>query len=178
MLAGEMYDSMDPELYKLRQNAKKVFREYNTTFNEDGSYKIELLKNIFGKTGNKVNIEPDIKFDYGFNIYVGENFYANYNCIFLDVCKIEIGDNCMIAPNVAIYTATHPLNPIERNSGLEYGKPIKIGNNVWIGGNAIICPGVTLGDNIVVAAGAVVTKNFPDNVLIGGNPAKIIKFIK
>ena len=112
------------------------------------------------------------------NIFVGENFYANFNCTFLDVSTIEIGDNCMFAPNVQLYTATHPLHPVKRNSGLEYAKPIKIGNNVWLGGGVIVTPGVTLGDNVVVGAGSVVTKSFPDNVVIAGNPARIIKTVE
>lgn len=123
-------------------------------------------------------MEPVINFDYGYNIFVGENFYANFNCTFLDVSTIEIGDNCMFAPNVQLYTATHPLHPVKRNSGLEYAKPIKIGNNVWLGGGVIVTPGVTLGDNVVVGAGSVVTKSFPDNVVIAGNPARIIKTVE
>ena len=115
--------------------------------------------------------------DYGFNIHIGENFYANFNCTLLDICPITIGKNCMLAPNVQLYTATHPLDPDERNTSIEYGKPITFGDNVWVGGGAIIIPGVTLGDNVVVGAGAVVTKSFPDNVVLGGNPAKIIKLL-
>lgn len=120
-------------------------------------------------------MEPNIRFDYGYNTYVGENFYANFDCTILDVCEVRIGDNCMLAPGVHIYTATHPIDPVERNSGQEFGKPVTIGNNVWIGGGAIINPGVTIGDDVVIASGAVVTKDVPDRVVVGGNPAKIIK---
>ncbi|OXX25946.1 sugar O-acetyltransferase, partial [Vibrio sp. V06_P1A73T115] len=111
------------------------------------------------------------------NIHVGENFYANFGCVILDVAEVRIGNNCFIAPQVGIYTATHPTDPIQRNSGLEYGKSVVIGHNCWIGGHATINPGVTLGNNVVVASGAVVTKSFGDNVVIGGNPAKVIKEI-
>lgn len=111
------------------------------------------------------------------NIHVGENFFANYDCVILDVCKVTIGDNCLMAPRVCIYTATHPLDVDLRISGLEYGKPVTIGNNVWLGGSSVIAPGVTIGDNSVVAAGAVVVKDVPANVVVGGNPAKIIKHI-
>src|SRR5690554_6849651 len=112
-------------------------------------------------------MEPNIRFDYGYNTHVGENVFANFDCIILDVCEVRFDDNCMLGPNVQIYTATHPIHPIERNSGLEFGKPIKIGNNVWVGGSAVILPGVTIGDNVVIAAGAVVTKDVPANVVVG-----------
>ena len=108
---------------------------------------------------------------------MGENFYANFNCVILDAAKVTIGDNCMIAPQVGIYTATHPIDPTSRQTGIEFAKPITLGHNCWIGGMAVINPGVTLGNNVVVASGAVVTKSFGDNVVIGGNPAKIIKHI-
>lgn len=120
-------------------------------------------------------IEPTFRCDYGYNIFLGNNFFANFDCVMLDVCPIRIGDNCMLAPGVHIYTATHPIDPVARNSGAELGKPVTIGNNVWIGGRAVINPGVTIGDNVVVASGAVVTKDVPDNVVVGGNPARIIK---
>ncbi|MBF8807209.1 MAG: chorismate mutase [Enterococcus lacertideformus] len=173
MIAGELYFANDPELVADRQLARSQCKIINqaATF----ELRAQLIKEIFGKTGEKIYMEPMISFDYGYNIFVGENFYANFNCTFLDVSTIEIGDNCMLAPNVQLYTATHPLNPTKRNSGLEYAKPIKIGHNVWLGGGVIVTPGVTLGDNVVVGAGAVVTKSFPDNVVIAGNPARIIK---
>ena len=145
---------------------------------ESAELRSQLLKETFGRTGKKIYMEPVINFDYGYNIFVGENFYANFNCTFLDVSTIEIGDNCMFAPNVQLYTATHPLHPVKRNSGLEYAKPIKIGDNVWLGGGVIVTPGVTLGNNVVVGAGSVVTKSFPDNVVIAGNPARIIKTVE
>ncbi|MGG5357456.1 MULTISPECIES: chorismate mutase [unclassified Enterococcus] len=176
MIAGELYFANDPELTADRALARGQIRLINQA--ESSELRMQLLKETFGKTGKHLYMEPSIYFDYGYNISVGENFYANFNSIFLDVSKITIGDNCMFAPNVQLYTATHPLNPDQRNSGQEYAQPITIGDNVWIGGGAIIMPGVTLGNNVVVGAGAVVTKSFPDNVVVAGNPAKIIKKIE
>ncbi|MDQ8446921.1 chorismate mutase [Enterococcus faecium] len=176
MIAGELYFANDPELVADRMFARSQSQIINQA--ESAELRSQLLKETFGRTGKKIYMEPVINFDYGYNIFVGENFYANFNCTFLDVSTIEIGDNCMFAPNVQIYTATHPLHPVKRNSGLEYAKPIKIGNNVWLGGGVIVTPGVTLGDNVVVGAGSVVTKSFPDNVVIAGNPARIIKTVE
>ncbi|ANB92744.1 MULTISPECIES: chorismate mutase [Enterococcus] len=176
MIAGELYFANDPELVADRMFARSQSQIINQA--ESAELRSQLLKETFGRTGKKIYMEPVINFDYGYNIFVGENFYANFNCTFLDVSTIEIGDNCMFAPNVQLYTATHPLHPVKRNSGLEYAKPIKIGNNVWLGGGVIVTPGVTLGDNVVVGAGSVVTKSFPDNVVIAGNPARIIKAVE
>ena len=176
MIAGELYFANDPELVSDRMFARSQSQIINQA--ESAELRSQLLKETFGRTGKKIYMEPVINFDYGYNIFVGENFYANFNCTFLDVSTIEIGDNCMFAPNVQLYTATHPLHPVKRNSGLEYAKPIKIGNNVWLGGGVIVTPGVTLGDNVVVGAGSVVTKSFPDNVVIAGNPARIIKIVE
>lgn len=178
MLKGDLYNAANPELVKERINARRLTRLYNQTLETDDSLRAELLKEIFGSIGANINIEPPFRCDYGYNIHVGENFYANYDCVLLDVCEIRIGDNCMLAPGVHIYTATHPLNPTERVSGAEYGIPIIIGDNVWIGGRAVINPGVKIGNNVVIASGSVVTKDIPDNVVVGGNPAKIIKNIE
>lgn len=178
MLAGEMYNPADPELVKERENARRLVRIYNQTLETEGDKRTKLLKELLGSTGENVYMEPNIRFDYGYNTLVGENFYANFDCVILDVCEVRIGDNCMLAPGVHIYTATHPLNPTERNAGKEYAKPVTIGNNVWIGGRAVINPGVKVGNNVVIASGAIVTKDVPDNVVVGGNPAKIIKQIE
>lgn len=178
MLAGEMYNPADPELVKERENARRLVRIYNQTLETEGDKRTKLLKELLGSTGENVYMEPTIRFDYGYNTLVGENFYANFDCVILDVCEVRIGDNCMLAPGVHIYTATHPLNPTERNAGKEYAKPVTIGNNVWIGGRAVINPGVKVGNNVVIASGAIVTKDVPDNVVVGGNPAKIIKQIE
>ncbi len=174
MLEGELYLASDPELIKERENARRLTRLFNETVETENSRRLILLKELFGSTGKDIYIEPSLRCDYGSNIHVGENFYANFDSVFLDVCEIRIGDNCMIAPGVHIYTATHPLDPLERISGVEYGKPVTIGDNVWIGGRAVINPGVTIGNNVVIASGAIVTKDVPNNVVVGGNPAKII----
>jgi maltose O-acetyltransferase len=175
MLNGELYNAADPELVKERKNARRLTRLYNQTLETESSKRTEILEELLGSTGENIFIEPNLRCDYGYNFHVGENFYANFDCIFLDVCEIRIGDNCYIGPGVHIYTATHPLNPYKRITGIEYGKPVNIGNNVWIGGRAIINPGVNIGDNVVVASGALVTRDVQDNVVVGGNPARIIK---
>lgn len=125
-----------------------------------------------------ISIHQNFYCDYGCNIYVGSNFFANYDCVILDCAEVRFGDNCLLGPQVGIYTATHPLDPIERASGLESAKSIHIGNDCWIGGHATINPGVTLGNNVVVASGSVVTKSFGDNLVIGGNPARVIRELK
>lgn len=177
MINGELYMAGDPELTRDRLNARKLTRLFNNTIETDMDQRTALLAQLLGSMGKSVYIEPTFRCDYGYNIYVGENFYANFDCVFLDVCEIRIGDNCFIAPGVHIYTATHPLDAAERNSGAEFGKPVSIGHNVWIGGRSVINPGVTIGNNVVIASGSVVTKDVPDNVVIGGNPARIIKQI-
>ncbi|WP_273990594.1 sugar O-acetyltransferase [Vibrio parahaemolyticus] len=177
MLAGKLYDPSDEELLKLRLNARLLTEELNTTSVEFQQKRVEIIRHLFGTTGDNIHIESYFNCDYGSNIHVGDNFYANFGCVILDVAEVKFGKNCLLAPQVGIYTATHPLDPIERNSGLELAKPITIGDNCWIGGHAVINPGVTLGNNVVVASGAVVTKSFGDNVVIGGNPAKVLKEI-
>ncbi|WP_127534035.1 maltose O-acetyltransferase [Paenibacillus kobensis] len=177
MLNGELYLASDPVLLQDRINARRLTRLYNETLETDHERRKELLQQLFGQTGESIYIEPTFRCDYGYNIHVGNNFYANFDCVMLDVCEIQIGDNCFLAPGVHIYTATHPLNAQERISGAEYGIPVSIGDNVWIGGRAVINPGVTIGDNVVIGSGAVVTKDVPDNVVVGGNPARVIKTI-
>ncbi|MEG2596970.1 MAG: maltose acetyltransferase domain-containing protein [Oscillospiraceae bacterium] len=177
MTIGELYCPTDEGLVEDRARARRFFREFNQTPEDNREKRESLLKEFFGSTGEQVYIESDFRCDYGYNIHLGENFYANFDCIILDTCEVRIGKNCMLAPAVRIFTATHPTDPDERNSGYEFGKPITIGDNVWIGGNSVINPGVTIGDNAVVASGSVVVKNVPANTIVGGNPAKIIREI-
>lgn len=174
MLSGELYRADDPILVKENTSAKEVILEASSIIDNDK--RSEVYKKLI-KTKGKASFGMGLKFDYGIHITVGDNFYCNYDCVMLDVCKITFGDNCMLGPNVQIYTATHPLDETLRNSGQEFGKPITIGNSVWMGGGVIVYPGVSLGNNVVVSAGSVVTKSFGDNVLIGGNPARILKEI-
>ncbi|MFK7693571.1 maltose acetyltransferase domain-containing protein [Paenibacillus sp. HJGM_3] len=175
MLNGELYQAADPELVKDRMNARRLTRLFNQSLETENDQRKAFLRELFGSTGNHFYVEPAFRCDYGYNIHVGENFYANFDCVFLDVCEIRIGDNCFLAPGVHIYTATHPLEAEDRITGAEYGKPVTIGHNVWIGGRAVINPGVKIGNNAVIASGAIVTKDVPDNVVVGGNPAKVIK---
>ncbi|TFE01582.1 sugar O-acetyltransferase [Jeotgalibacillus salarius] len=177
MLAGEMYDPTDSTLLWEREEARRKVRVFNGTLETEVERRVEMLKKLLGSTGDNVYMEPNIRFDYGYNTHVGENFFANFDCTILDVCEVRFGDNCMLAPGVQIYTATHPLDPTERNSGKEFAKPITFGDNVWIGGNAVINPGITVGNNAVIASGAIVTKDVPANVVVGGNPARVIKEI-
>lgn len=177
MLAGLPYKAwMDGLSQERLENKRKIFA-FNHLEPDRLDEKEKLLKEILGKTGKYVNIEAPFHCDYGYNIEVGENFFANYNFTVLDVGKVRIGANAQIAPNVSIYTAGHPIHPDSRNSGYEYGISITIGDNVWIGGNVCIMPGVTIGNNVVIGAGSVVTKDIPDNVIAAGNPCKIIRVI-
>lgn len=177
MLAGEPYIATVEELFKERQHAKEVLFDYNNLRPGEVEKRNLLLKNLFGKTGEKFYIEPPFRCDYGYNIELGENFYSNYNLIILDCAKVIIGDNVMIAPNVALYTAGHPVHHEPRNKEIEYAFPITIGNNVWIGGNTVINPGVRIGDNTVIGAGSVVTKDIPGDVIAFGNPCKVFRKI-
>jgi len=177
MLTSEMYNPYDKELVSERHACRLLFQEFNNLKEDEKKLRFKLLYQLIPMAGKNLFIEPPFYCDYGYNIIAGDNVFMNFNCCILDVCKVTIGNHCMFGPNVQIYTATHPLEAKARNSGREFAKPITIGNNVWIGGHALICPGVTIGDNVVIGAGAIVTKSFPDNVFIAGNPAKIIKKI-
>lgn len=177
MLAGLPYKAWLDGLAEERlENKKRVFR-FNNMEPDKFEEKIKLIKEIFGKTGENVFVEAPFRCDYGYNIEVGENFFANYNLTILDVGRVKIGANAQIAPNVSIYTAGHPVHPESRNTGYEYGIPITIGDNVWIGGSVTILPGVTIGSNVVIGAGSVVTKDLPDNVIAAGNPCRVIRTI-
>lgn len=178
MIRGEVYNSMVDTLINDRTNARRLTRLFNNTLEDEVEKRTSILKELLGSVEKNIYIEPSFKCDYGYNIHVGDNFFANFDCVILDVCPVRFGKNAFLAPGVHIYTATHPIKAEERCSGVEYGKPVTIGDNVWIGGRAVILPGVNIGNNVVVAAGAVVTKDVPDNVVVAGNPAKIVKEIK
>lgn len=177
MLSGLPYQAGRDGLSEERRACQVKNFTYNNTSPDDTAQLARLIKEMLGKTGKELCVEPPFRCDYGKNIEVGENFYSNYNCTILDVAKVTIGKNVMFAPNVSIYTAGHPIHPDSRNSGYEYGKPVTIGDNVWLGGNVVVVPGVTIGNNVVVGAGSVVTKDLPDNALAAGNPARVIRFI-
>ena len=177
MIAGEMYDPMDKVLVDDRLRARLLFQKINAIQEDRKEERDQLLYSLMGAAGEGLWIEPPFYCDYGYNIELGDHVFMNFNCCILDVAPVRMGNNVMLAPNVQIYTATHPLDAKGRNSGREFAKPITIGNNVWLGGGAIVCPGVTIGNGVVVGAGAVVTKDVPDNVFVGGNPAKVIKEI-
>lgn len=175
MLLGEMYDSCDSELRQERDRASTLFAEYNATFPHEKHKGEAIIRELIGTLPQIFHITPPFYCDYGYNIHAGDNFYTNHGCVILDVCPVRIGHNVMLGPLVQIYTATHPLDAPTRRQHLEFGKAITIGNDVWIGGGAIICPGVTIGDEAVIAAGAVVTKNVAPRTMVGGNPARLIK---
>ena len=177
MLVGLPYKAWLDGLAEERLENKKRIYKYNNLPPEAEKEQDELIKEILGKTGENVHIEAPFHCDYGYNIEVGENFFANYNLTVLDVGKVRIGKNAQIAPNVSIYTAGHPIHPDSRNSGYEYGIEVTIGDNVWIGGNVCIMPGVTVGDNVVIGAGSVVTKDIPDSVIAVGNPCRVVRAI-
>lgn len=174
--AGMAYKS-DNEVFEEQRKTRKLLWELNNTDISDFEKISEIVKKLVNGDKTNIFINPPFHCDYGFNIYIGKNFFANYNCTILDVARVEIGDNVLFAPNVAIYTAGHPIHPVARASGYEYGARVKIGNNVWIGGNTVVNPGVTIGDNTVIGSGSVVTKDIPSNVIAAGNPCRVIREI-
>lgn len=161
---------------QMDENRRKVY-EYNTAKPWEYEKLESGLRSILGSSGKNICVMQPFHCDYGFNIEVGDNFYANYNLTILDVAKVKIGSNVFVAPNVSIYTAGHPVHYEARNSMYEYGIAVTIGDNCWIGGNAVICPGVKIGNGVVIGAGSVVTKDIPDNVIAAGNPCKVIREI-
>lgn len=175
---GELYDAnYDPEILADRDLCKEMCFEYNSLPPSRKEERNRIIKKLFGKTGDSFLIEQPFYCDYGYNIEIGENFYANVNCVFLDGAKITFGNNVFIAPGCGFYTAGHPLDVEQRNKGLEYAYPVTIGNNVWIGAQSIILPGITIGDNSIIGAGSVVTRDIPANVVAAGNPCKVLKNI-
>ncbi len=166
----------DESVMEEQKVCRRILQELNTVDRSDFDRIGQLVKRLFGKSEGAF-LNPPFYCDYGSHIEVGKNFFANYNCTIIDVAKVKIGDNCQMAPNVAIYTAGHPVHPVSRNSAYEYGIEVTIGDNVWIGGNTVILPGVHIGSNTVIGAGSVVTKDIPDWVVAAGNPCKVIRQI-
>ena len=177
MLAGLPYKAWLDGLSQERLACQEKLGRFNALPPQAREEAAALLKELFGKTRESVHVVPPLYCDYGTNIQVGENFFANYHVTVLDCAAVTIGDNVQIAPNVSIYTAGHPLHPDSRNSGYEYALPITIGDNVWIGGNVVICPGVTIGDCAVIGAGSVVTRDVPPWTVAAGNPCRVLRQI-
>lgn len=175
MLAGELYNPYMPELGAMSKNARRLTSHYNQTAVEADDERIAILRELLGGLGSKTEIRPPFYCDYGTYIFVGDGVFMNFGCVILDCNTVRIGNNVLIGPNVQIYTPHHPVDAATRLTGLEQAFPVTIGNNVWIGGAAIICPGVTIGDNTVIGAGSVVTKDIPANVVAVGNPCRVIR---
>jgi maltose O-acetyltransferase len=174
MLAGELYNASDPVLLEDRSRALRLTYEFNQSHPDDLAKRGQILHSLFGKLGGHFEIQPSFRCDYGYNIYIGDYFLANYNCVILDVCRVDIGNRVLLGPGVQIFTAAHPLDPALRSSSAEFGKPVKIGDNVWLGGGVIVLPGVTIGKNSVIGAGSVVDRDIPENVVAAGNRCKVI----
>lgn len=178
MLAGLMYDAnYDQELIDARVDAKELCYDFNHARPKEEAKRQDIIRQLLGKMGERFEITGPFYCDYGFNIEIGENFYANHNLVILDGAKVTFGDNVFVAPDCGFYTAGHPLDADRRNKGLEYAKPITVGNNVWFGGGVKVMPGVTIGDGAVIGGGSVVTKDIPTNMIAVGNPCKPIREI-
>jgi maltose O-acetyltransferase len=175
MLAGELYMASDEELVSMRKAARRLLHAYNTTTVGEPEMRTDILKRLFGRVGSPVEIEPPFYCDYGSNIYAGDGLYINFGCVILDCNEVHIGDKVLFGPYVQVYTAYHPTDPEVRKSRRELASSISIGNNVWVGGGAIICGGVTIGENTTIGAGSVVIKDIPPRVMAAGNPCRVIK---
>lgn len=179
MLSGMVYDAAyDPALIAERLRCKELCYDYNALRPKEEKARKELIEKILGRIKGEFLIEQPFRCDYGYNISIGDNFYANYNLVILDEAPVTFGDNVFIAPNCGFYTAGHPVDTVERNKGLEYARPINVGDNVWIGAGVSVLPGVTVGDNCVIGAGSVVVKDIPPYSVAAGNPCKVIKSIE
>ena len=177
MQKGLVYNDFDEDLFKRRVEAKKIFKEYNKTSDEETSLRSELLNKLFKDIGKNCWIEPDFRCEFGKNIILEDNIYINFGCIILDCAEVRIESNTLLGPNVGIYAVNHSIDPKERINGGCFGKPVHIGKNVWIGGDAKILAGVTIGDNSIIGTGSIVTKDIPSNVIAVGNPCKVIREI-
>lgn len=175
MVAGQLYRADAADLARQRRQARQLTAQFNALATTEETKRAALLQQLFGAIGTGGYIEPNLRVDYGVNIHIGQNFYANYDPIMLDVAPITIGDNVLFGPRVSLLTPGHPLDADIRNSGVEYAQPITIGNNVWLGGYVTVLPGVTIGENTIVGAGSVVTKDLPDSVIAVGNPAHVLR---
>lgn len=178
MLAGELYNPLDDQLIGERLESRRLMKIFNAIPEDQGKQLMATLKSLLPNQGKRCFVQPPFYCDYGYNLKLGKQVFFNFNCVVLDVCEVVIGDRTMFGPNVQIYTATHPLNAEERSSGKESGKPIFIGKDVWIGGSAVINPGVTIGDRTVIGSGSIVTKDIPADVFAAGNPCMVIKPIE
>ena len=176
MLAGDMYDPLDPELVSARERARDLCQSLNATREAQQAERRAILQQLFGKGGDSVWMQPPFFCDYGSNIELGERVFFNFNCIVLDVCSVRIGDFSLFGPAVQIYTPMHPFNA-ERRRREEFGKPVEIGSDVWVGGGAIILPGVRIGSRAVIGAGSVVTRDVPEGMFAAGNPCRVIREI-
>ncbi|HQX52778.1 MAG TPA: sugar O-acetyltransferase [Planctomycetaceae bacterium] len=176
MLAGELYDALDPELVAARERARDLCHDLNATREREQDIRRGILTELFGSGGDSVWMQPPFYCDYGSNIFLGDRVYFNFNCVILDVCEVRIGNFCFFGPAVQIYAATHPLNA-QRRRTQEFGRPVSMGSDIWVGGGSIICPGVTIGSNTVIGAGSVVTKDIPDGVVAVGNPCRVVREI-
>lgn len=177
MLAGELYIANDPELYAAHVRAQEILARFNSIPADDDKKRCTLLADLFARFGEGTMLKPTLRCDYGFNISIGERSFINYDCILLDCNRITIGDEVQLAPGVHIYTATHPTDAPQRRSGLEYALPVTIGDGAWLGGGAIVCPGITIGENTVVGAGSVVTRDLPANVVAAGSPCRVMRLL-
>lgn len=175
MLAGELYNALDPELSAERRWARNLLKELNDSWDEEQERRAAIISQLFGSIGEGTWIEPPFHCDYGANITLGDHVYFNFNCVILDPAPVVIGNGVLFGPNVQIYTATHPIDYLERRSGLEFAKSVEIGSDVWIGGSAVISPGVTIGSQSVIGAGSVVTKDIPESTFAAGNPCRVIR---
>ena len=177
MLAGELYLATDPELVELLGRSQRILHRFNLSVPDATTERESLIQELFGEIGPGSEVKPPFRCDYGFNIFAGEKLFINYDCVILDCNTVRLGDRVLMGPKVQIYTATHPLNPIERREGWESALPVEIGSDVWIGGGAIICPGVTIGEGSTIGAGSVVTRDLPPRVVAAGNPCRVIRHL-